>query len=425
MVINKSFKLRIYPNVSQTILINKTFGCCRLLYNLHLEERLNFYKNNIQPIENKSERNKIWKTFKPKEVTAWKAEYSFMKEISSQALASSKLFCDNAFSNFFKSNNKSRKGFAGFPKFKSKKNRQSYRECMVNLSYLHFDEQKIKIPKLGFVTFRNKFKSKWFSQIKELKSITVEKSCSNRYYAVCLFEIENKIYPTQNRKDSIGLDFSPSECYVDSDGKTGKDYGYVAQKQKNKKKLTKLQRRLARKVKGSKNRDKARIKLARFEEYIADCRRDWIEKETLRLVKSYDKVVVEDLNLKGISKFLSTAKNMTDTSWGTFVNRLEQKGQDYDCQVVKADRWFPSSQLCSNCGYQHHDLKLSERTWICPSCDKFHVRDVNAAINLKRYVPQELRKLMPVEDMEGVEKLASLALEYPLKQESHLSLVSA
>ena len=160
----------------------------------------------------------------------------------------------------------------------------------------------------------------------------------------------------------------------------------------------------------SKNREKARIKLARLEEHIAFCRRDWIEKETLRLVKSYNKVVVEDLNLKGISAFLRNAKNMNDTSWATFVVRLEQKGLDYNCEVIKADRYFPSSQLCSKCGFQYKDLKLSEREWTCSCCGTHHIRDVNAAINLKNYVPLERRELTPV-DSEKISDLAELALQ--------------
>ena len=160
----------------------------------------------------------------------------------------------------------------------------------------------------------------------------------------------------------------------------------------------------------SKNREKARIKLARLEEHIANCRKNWIEKESLRLVQSYDKVVVEDLNLKGISAFLRNAKNMNDTSWGTFVARLQAKGKDYNCEVIKADRYFPSSQLCSKCGFQYKSLKLSEREWTCSCCGTHHLRDVNAAINLKNYVPLEERELKPVESSK-VAKLAKLALQ--------------
>ena len=414
---HKSLRLRIYPNKSQEILINKTFGCCRLIYNLHLDEWNKYYES-VKNLS-KEEQKEKWKSFKLKTEKEWKEQFEFLSEVSKAALQQSKMNCDKAFRNFF-----SKK--TGFPKFKSKKNNhQSYREVQVKLEHIDFDNQRIQIPKLKSVVFRNRDKPKWFNQIQELKSITVEKTPSGKYFAVCLFEIENKIYPTRNRKESIGLDFSPELCYVDSDGNTGKDFGYIPQKQAHYKQLRKYQRQLARKTKSSNNYCKARIKLARVEEYIANCRRDFIEKETLRLVRSYDKIVVEDLNLIGISKFLRNAKNMTDTSWSTFVARLENKGIDYNCNVIKADRYFPSSQLCSNCGYQYHELKLSERKWTCPSCGQVHVRDVNAAINLKYYVPKELRESMPVEDIDELAKLALQVSEYPMKQESHSSLVSA
>ena len=291
---------------------------------------------------------------------------------------------------------------------------------MIAQGALNFFSKYVKIPKLGKVPFSHNSLPKWYFERVKLCNITVEKSCSNRYYAVLLYEIEKQNIEIENRKDSIGLDFSPSEMYIDSNGQSGKDFGYIAQKQKNAKRLKKLQRAFARKqmIKqensprkiSSKNREKARIKLARFEEHIAFCRKDFIEKESLRLVKNYDKVVVEDLNLKGISKFLRNAKNMNDTSWATFVARLEQKSQDYDCEVIKADRYFPSSQLCSKCGFQYKDLKLSEREWTCSCCGTHHIRDVNAAINLKNYVPLERRKLTPV-DSEKISDLAELALQ--------------
>lgn len=415
---HKSLKIRIYPTKEQELLINKTFGCCRLVYNERLQERNEFYIDHILniPKENKSERLAEYKKFKPENL---KDKYPFLKEVSSQALCQSENDLKNAYNNFFKSQKGTRKGKSGFPKFKSKKNnRQSYRECMVSETALNFFSKYIKIPKLGKVAFSHDSLPKWYSKKAKLCNITVEKSCSNRYYAVLLFEIDKPNYKIENRKEAIGLDFSPSEMYVDSNGQNGKDFGYIAQKQKNAKKLKKLQRAFARKqmIKqensprkiSSKNREKARIKLAKFEEHIANSRRDWIEKESLRLVKSYDKVVVEDLNLKGISKFLHNAKNMNDTSWGTFVTRLEAKGKDYNCKVIKADRYFPSSQLCSNCGFQYKGLKLSEREWTCCNCGTHHIRDVNAAINLKNYVPLERRKLMLVED---IKSLVALALQ--------------
>ena len=248
-----------------------------------------------------------------------------------------------------------------------------------------------------------------------------------------LYEIPDKEVKLRSENQVIGLDFSPAELYVDSEGTSGLDYGYRPQKIASKKKLTKLQRRFAkkrmlkkvcedgitRKV-SSNNRDKARVKLARCEEQIANKRRDFIEKETLRLVKTYDKIVVEDLNLKGISKFLRNAHNMNDTSWATFVSKLQQKGKDFGCNVIKADRWFPSSQLCNVCHFQKKDLKLSDRRWTCPKCGAFHTRDVNAAINLKNYIPQELREFRSVEAVESLATQAlfnsEVKLEQPMKQ---------
>lgn len=417
---HKSLKLRIYPNKEQEILINKTFGCCRLLYNEHLQERNEFYIDNILPIKKtatKTEINNIYKTFKPKTEKEWKETYPYMKEASSQALVQARIDCDNAFVNFFKSKNKIRKGKSGFPKFKSKKdNQQSYREPNINGNIsLYFEERYIKIPKVGKLVFKARAFPKWWNQVQKLCNMTISKSCSGRYYVSILFEITLYNYKVENRKDAIGLDFSPSEMYVSSENQTGKNFGYVAQKQAHSKKLKRLQRRLVRKkiLKDpnspkkvpSKNREKARVKLARLEEHIANSRKDWIEKETLRLVKSYNKIVVEDLNLIGISKFLRNAKNMNDTSWGTFVLRLQTKAKDYNCNVIKADRYFPSSQLCSSCGFQYKSLKLSDREWTCPECGKHHIRDVNAAINLKNYIPLEERESTPVES----DKIASLA----------------
>lgn len=422
---HKSLKLRIYPNQDQTILINKTFGSCRKLYNEHLQERNEFYIDNILPIKSKATKTEIsqaYRKFKPKSEKEWKVIYPYMKEVSSCALQQARMDCDQAFVNFFKSNNGTRKGKSGFPKFKSKKdNHQSYREQNINENCkIFFENRLIKIPKLGKVSFKNRTFPKWWNQIQKLCSMTISKSCSGNYYVSILFEITPKIYKTKNRKEAIGLDFSPSEMYVSSENQTGKDFGYIAQKQAHSKKLKRLQRRLTRKQMlkdensprkvSSKNREKARIKLARLEEHIANSRKDWIEKETLRLVRSYDKVVVEDLNLIGISKFLRNAKNMNDTSYGIFVSRLEAKGKDYNCKVVKADRYFPSSQLCSNCGFQYKDLKLNEREWTCKNCGSHHIRDVNAAINLKNYVPWEARKLTPVESSR-VANLAMLALQ--------------
>ena len=326
---HKSLKLRTYPTEKQSQLINQTFGCCRKLYNEHLQERNEFYIDNILSIpkeEREAKSKEIYKTFKPKTEKEWKVIYPFLSEVSSTSLQQARMDCDQAFVNFFKSNKGTRKGKSGFPKFKSKKdNHQSYREPNVNGNCkVFFENRTVKIPKIGKVVFKDRAFPKWWNQIQKLCSMTISKSCSGNYYVSILFEISPDTYKVENRKDAIGLDFSPSEMYVSSENQTGKDFGYVAQKQAHSKKLKKFQKRFAKKQMvtvencpkklPSKNREKARIKLARLEEHIANCRKDWIEKESLRLVRSYDKVVVEDLNLKGISKFLRNAKNMNDTS---------------------------------------------------------------------------------------------------------------
>ena len=293
---HKSLKLRIYPTKEQKSLLNQTFGCCRKLYNEHLQERNEFYIDNILPIKNKAtktEINTIYKTFKPKTEKEWKEIYPYMKDASSTSLQQARMDCDQAFINFFKSNNGSRKGKSGFPKFKSKKDsHQSYREPNVNGNCkVFFESRLVKIPKIGKVTFKDRAFPKWWGQIEKLCSMTISKSCSGNYYISILFEIKPCTYRVENRKDAIGLDFSPSEMYVSSENQTGKDFGYIAQKQVHSKKLRRLQRQFARKqmvavencpIKvSSKNREKARIKLARLEEHIANSRKDWIEKESL------------------------------------------------------------------------------------------------------------------------------------------------
>ena len=462
---NKALKVRLYPTESQEQLLLQTFGCCRLVFNAHLQERNEFYINKILPLKNANASQKeINDTYKELKYSDLKSQFPFLHEVSSQALCQSVRDCDAAFMNFFKSAKGKIAGERrGFPKFKSRKSsKQSYRECMPSKSALDLTSMTVKLPKIGNVKFRHSSSMpKWFSEnkFKEIKSLTVSKSSDDKYYVSILYEMPDKVVQLKSEKQTIGLDFSPAEFYVDSEGKSGLDYGYRAQKKAAKKKLARLQRKLdnkqfvkehgkfkTRQVKDkngkicyvkvhkysekvedgitkrveSNNVRKARIKLARCEEQIANRRRDFLEKESLRLVRTYDKVVVEDLNLKGISKFLTNASNMNDTSWATFVSRLQTKGKDYGCKVVKADRWFPSSQLCHVCHYQKKDLKLSDRSWTCPKCGTYLVRDVNAAINLKNYVPQELRDSRSVEDVESLVSQAlfnsDAKLEQPKKQ---------
>lgn len=426
---HRALKLRIYPSTEQKVLIEKTFGCVRQIYNNRLYERNQFYENVIKPA-NPEEHKALWRTAHFSSEKEMKVKFPYLAEVSSQALCSATMFAEAAYKNFFASVKGTRAGTqVGEPKFKSRKSHDfSYRECM-NIALI-WNERKIKVPKLGLVKFRHsgnkKGKLDFFLRGEvELKSITIRKNSANEYYAVLLFEREychkQKVYEG-GESQAIGLDFSPADFYIDSDGQSGKDFGYVAQKQKNLKKLTKLQRRLARKQVGSNNREKARVKVARIEHYIAECRNDWIEKETKRLVSSYQIIGIEDLNLKGMMKFSRNAKNYGDASWGNFVNKLLWKSSlnENNCQVIKADRFFASSQICHCCGFKNPITKnLAIRSWICPECGADHIRDVNAAINLKENAIKNVGQgVSEFRSVEGVEDLATLALQIGASEET-------
>ena len=426
---HRALKLRIYPSQEQEVLINKTFGCCRQIYNNRLFERNQFYEQVIKPAR-PEEHKALWKTAHFSSEKEMKVKFPYLAEVSSQALCSATMFAEQAYKNFFASVKGTRAGSqVGKPKFKSKKSHDfSYRECM-NIALI-WNERKIKVPKLGLVKFRHSGNKKgkldfFLRDGANLKSITIRKNPAGEYYAVLLFEREychkQKVYEG-DESQAIGLDFSPEEFYINSDGSSGKDFGYVAQKQKNLKKLTKLQRRLARKQVGSNNREKARVKVARMEHYIAECRNDWIEKETKRLVSTYQVIGIEDLNLKGMMKFSRNAKNYGDASWRSFTNKLFWKSSlnENNCQVVKADRFFASSQICHCCGFKNPITKnLKVRSWTCPECGAEHIRDVNAAINLKMNAIKNVGQgVSEFRSVEGVEDLATLALQIGASEEA-------
>ena len=381
-IIHKSLKVRLYPTKEQSILLNKTFGCCRLIYNERLHEHIEWYDQNKDLP--KSERSKL-KGKLPKQLREEK--YDFLGEAISEALIQSQRNCEQAFSNFFNSLSCKRKGKkVGYPKFKSKKqHRDSFTLCMISENLLDWDHRTIKIPKLKQVRFGHAEdrKGKWIDWFKTAtpKHMTISKNPAGEYWCSILFEKQEDLYSTIKLDNAVGLDFSPNSLYINDLNEVAPNYKRA--KQENQRKLTKLERRLARKQKGSKNREKARIKLARHEQHIANIRRDYREKETLRLIQKYDVIGIEDLNLIGMMKFSHNAKNYLDASWYSFVTRLEEKAKHNNCLVIKADRFYPSSKTCNRCGYIKKDLKLSDRVWICPECGTEIIRDQNAALNLK------------------------------------------
>lgn len=432
--VHKALKLRIYPSEEQKVVLNKTFGCCRVVYNERLAEHISYsdtYKDN----PNKPK----FKGTLPKELREKK--YPWLGEDTiSEALIQSQRNCEQAYSNFFnsrKGQRKSRK--VGRPKYKSKKShKDSFTLCMIRKeSLVDFNSRTIFIPKLKDTKFRianSSLKSKWIEWFLEAVplSMTVSRNACGEYYCSILFEKEQDLEQSISLSNSIGLDFSPNSLYIDSNNNTAPNY--KPYKQLNSKKLTKLQRNLARKQKGSNNREKARVKLARFEKHISDSRKDYIEKETLRLVRTYDVIGIEDLNLQGMMKFSHNAKNYVDTSWYTFTQKLIWKAQFNDCAVVKSDRFYPSSKTCNHCGYVNQNLTLKDRKWICPNCGTEIIRDQNAAQNLrdnainllvdeiKSTLGWEPSEVMSMEDME-VKLLNGMIYGVSCKVEKRSSLV--
>ena len=413
-IIHKSLKIRLYPTEDQRILLNKTFGCCRLLYNERLAEHKEWYNQNKDLP--KDQRSKF-KGKLPKQLREEK--YEFLGEVIAEPLINSQRNCEQAFSNFFKSTSGKRKGRkVGFPRFKTKRDhKDSFTLYMIRKeSLIDFNSRTIFLPKLRYTKFRianSSLKSKWIEWFLEATplNMTISRNACGEYYCSISFEREQNVEQSIRLSNSIGLDFSPGSLYVDSNNNTAPNY--KPHKQLNKKKLAKLQRRLARKQKGSKNREKARIKLARFEKHISDSRRDYIEKETLRLVRTHNVIGIEDLNLQGMMKFSHNAKNYVDTSWYTFTQKLLWKAQFNNCIVVKSDRFYPSSKTCNHCGYVTPELTLKDRKWTCPNCGTEIIRDQNAAQNLRdnainllvdeitSTLGMERTEVMSMEDMEA------------------------
>ena len=381
--IHKALKVRIYPSEEQKVILNKTFGCCRVVYNERLSEHINYYNT----YKDNPDRPKFKGTL-PKELRETK--YSWLGDNTiAEALMQSLRNCESAYSNFFKSLKRTRKGRkVGYPKFKSKKqHKDSFTLHMIKEENLvDFEARVILIPKLKDTKFRianSSLKSKWIQWFLEARplSMTISRNACGEYYCSILFEREQDVIQNIKLSNSIGLDFSPNSLYIDSNNNAA--LNYKPYKQLNKKKLAKLQRRLSRKQKGSNNWEKARTKLARFEKHLSDSRKDYIEKETLRLVRTYDIIGIEDLNLQGMMKFSHNARNYVDTSWYTFTQKLIWKSQFYDCIVIKSDRFYPSSKTCNNCGYINHNLTLKDRKWTCPNCGSEIIRDENAGRNLR------------------------------------------
>jgi len=353
---NKAYKFRIHPNAAQCVLFAKTFGCVRFIYNKMLGDKIAHYNETKEKLNNTP--------------AQYKTEFEFLKEVDSLALANAQINLQTAYNNFFKQPN------VGFPKFKSKhKSSKNYATNSVN-GNIELSNGYLKLPKVGQI------KIKQHRQIPEnylLRSVTVSQTPSGKYYASILFEYEKFIIPAEI-KETIGLDFSMTELFVDSDGNEANYPRYYRRKLE---KLKKMSRTLSKMVKFSNNWFKQKRKIAILHENIANQRKDFLHKQSRQIANAYDLVGAEDLNMKAMSQALNFGKSVSDNAWGMFRTFLKYKLEEQGKYFITVDKWFPSSKLCNICSYKNDALDLSVRAWTCPDCGIVHNRDINAAINIK------------------------------------------
>lgn len=362
MLCYKAYKFRIYPNKEQKVLFAKTFGCVRLVYNYYLDRKIRAYE---------TDKSTLSYNDCSKDLVPLKKEKEFLKEVDSISLQQSLRHLDNAYQNFFRDKK------IGFPKFKSRKNHHfSYSTVCVNHN-IRLEVGYLILPKVKAVKIKQ---HRTAPRDYKLKSATVSKTSTNKYFVSILYEYEVEIKEIEP-VTSIGLDFSMAKLFVASEGKA---VNYPRYYRQTLEKLAKEQRILAQREKGSNGYYQQRLKVAKVHEKIANQRKDFLHKISRQITNAYDVVCIEDLNMKGMSQALHFGKSVADNGWGMFCSFLAYKLADQGKHLVKIDKWYPSSKTCNLCGYVYQDLELSERTWTCSACNAVHDRDINASINIKR-----------------------------------------
>ena len=353
MIAKRAYKYRIYPDKEQRDFFARTFGCVRLFYNTSLDEMNKLYKE-----------KKEYKDITP---ASYKERFPFFKEVDSLALANAQLNRNKALKSFFRKQNK-------FPKFKAKRNRQSYSTNNQNGTvYLSEDCKYISLPKIKNIKIKMHRK---FDGV--IKTVTVSKECDDTYYVSIL--VEENIEAKPKSKNSVGIDLGIKSYIVDSNSERIDNPKYLS---RSLLRLAIEQRKLSHMKKGGKNRNKQRIKVARLHRRIRNQRNDFLQKLSSKYINENQVIVLEDLNIKQMEQDSRLSRLIVDASWSKFVSMLEYKGNWYGRDIIKVPTYYPSSQLCSCCGYQNKEIKdLSIREWVCPKCGATHSRDHNASINI-------------------------------------------
>ena len=358
-----AYKFVGYPDEKQIIILNKTFGCVRYLWNRMLSDRNDHYKEMSFSTDNTPA------DYKDLEELNW------LNEVDSLALANMSLNLDKAFSDFFK-------GITNFPKFKSKKKQKdSYTTNNVNNNIRLSIKGKtglLKLPKLGEIKL---FIHRKIKPDGKLKSITVKHLPNGKYTFSLLYAYDDEIVNYKiNPNNAIGLDMSLPKLYINSEGREP-DFPKLYKAMQDR--IVKEQRKLSHMEYKSKNYEKQRLKLNRLHSKAKNKRVDFLHKKSKELTDQYDLIGLEDINLQALSEALKFGKSVSDNGFGMFRNMLKYKAKKKGKVVVVIDKWFPSSKTCHNCGYVNKELTLSDRKYICPICGEVFDRDINAAINIK------------------------------------------